>query len=200
MIYSSRDTDSWSLKTSLQNSSDNPQRSLQCWEDATESQRISILAKDDSRHPVDGAQLYSVSDLLQEPTERNSNVTWASKRAFGEDRSWLLWVRIYQPSPDCWLLQLVSNHQENEGHHDQCHNWCDETSLQWVQYKETVMSDKEPQFSSKQFKAFWDIVISISQSNYLVSRARPHTKVIIKLEVWDTLEQAWIRQGHTWVH
>ena len=34
----------------------------------------------------------------------------------------------------------------------------------------------------------WDVAISINQSDWPVSPAKPYVKVIIKLEVLDTLE------------
>ena len=75
MVFSSRDTDSSSLKsltTELLRPSMKEIFGVQ--KDATEGQRISILVKDNSRHPTDSAALQGVPDL-QKPTVRNSNAT-----------------------------------------------------------------------------------------------------------------------------
>ena len=86
-------------------------RLLWCWEDAAYGQRISILAKDNSRLPTESIELQAVPDLLQDPTERNSDAIWGSTRAMGEGRSWLL--LSLNLTSYCWLLTSTACFQSS---------------------------------------------------------------------------------------
>ena len=84
-----------------------PRGSFWFWEDATRSLRSSILARNNLRFTTGSTGLWSVPDVLEEPTTRDTVAPWSSSRTLGEVRNWFLRVSVYYLPPDSRLLLTV---------------------------------------------------------------------------------------------